>query len=63
MEELYIQKSLDLLNNSLIFRFKLYFSYNIKLQLNSPKGFRLYIFIQPIEPQIYIKLEKKKKFY
>ena len=62
MEELYIQKLLDLLNNSLIFRFELHFGYDIKLQLNSLKGFKLYISIQPVEPQTYIKLGKNMFF-
>ena len=36
MEELQIQKSSDLPNNHLIFRFELHFGYNMELQPNIP---------------------------
>ena len=39
MEELQIQKSSDLPNNTLIFRFELHFGYNMELQPNAPKAF------------------------
>ena len=39
MEELQVQKSSDLPNNTLIFRFELHFGYNMELQPNAPKAF------------------------
>ena len=36
MEELHIQKSSDLPNNTLIFIFELHFRYNMELQPNMP---------------------------
>ena len=36
MEELHIQKSSDLPNDSLIFRFELHFGYNMEVQPNTP---------------------------